>query len=193
MNILCVLIPLIVGTICGILGYLLGSQNKNVATDDIDSIKVDLDNCNRMNSQLRTDLEKTRNQLINKEEQLNRISNSSSQNFYQTSKENVPTIVPFNSDAVKAVFGKKIKENDLKIIEGIGPKIEELFKTSGILTWKSLSETSVDRCKEMLMKAGDRFLMHDPGTWPRQAKLAYEGKWQELKDWQDILDGGKER
>lgn len=75
----------------------------------------------------------------------------------------------------------------------LGPKIEELFKTSGILTWKSLSETSVDRCNEILDKAGDRFRIHDPGTWPRQSKLAYEGKWQELKDWQEKLDKGKEK
>ena len=88
---------------------------------------------------------------------------------------------------------KKVNENDLKIIEGIGPKIEELFKTSGILTWKALSETSVDRCREILNKAGERFQIHDPGTWPRQAKLCYEGKWQELKDWQATLDGGREK
>jgi len=33
--------------------------------------------------------------------------------------------------------------------------------------------------------------MHKPDTWPSQSKLAAEGKWQELKDLQDRLDGGK--
>ena len=33
--------------------------------------------------------------------------------------------------------------------------------------------------------------MHVPGTWPRQAGLAHEGKWEELSKWQDELDGGK--
>ncbi|MEJ6796117.1 MAG: 50S ribosomal protein L21, partial [Flavobacteriales bacterium] len=28
-------------------------------------------------------------------------------------------------------------------------------------------------------------------TWPAQAKMAAEGKWDELKKWQDELDGGK--
>ena len=56
-----------------------------------------------------------------------------------------------------------------------------------------MSETSVDRCREILNKAGERFQIHDPGTWPRQAKLCYEGKWQELKDWQTTLDGGREK
>jgi len=33
--------------------------------------------------------------------------------------------------------------------------------------------------------------MHNPGTWPKQAEMAAEGKWDELKVWQDELDGGK--
>jgi len=103
-----------------------------------------------------------------------------------------PKLIPFDAAAAAAVFGKKIIQDDLKLVEGIGPKIEELFHAAGIKTWKELSETSVDRCKEVLATGGERFQMHDPGTWPRQCQLMYEGKWQELKDWQDVLDGGKE-
>ena len=101
-------------------------------------------------------------------------------------------IIPFDANLASSIFGKKIKENDLKIVEGIGPKIEELFNASGILTWKALSETSVERCNDILHSAGERFVIHNPSTWPRQAKLAYEGKWKDLKDWQETLDGGKE-
>ncbi|MDG1393490.1 MAG: 50S ribosomal protein L21, partial [Flavobacteriaceae bacterium] len=28
-------------------------------------------------------------------------------------------------------------------------------------------------------------------TWPKQARLAYDGKWKKLLEWQDELDGGK--
>ena len=31
----------------------------------------------------------------------------------------------------------------------------------------------------------------DPTTWPQQAKMAADGKWDELKVWQDELDGGR--
>ena len=120
------------------------------------------------------------------------ISKIEKTNFVREVPEPV-LLKSYDGALVKVIFGKKVNENDLKIIEGIGPKIEELFKTSGILTWKALSETSVDRCREILNKAGERFQIHDPSTWPRQAKLCYEGKWQELKDWQEILDGGRER
>ena len=56
-----------------------------------------------------------------------------------------------------------------------------------------MSETSVDRCYKILHKAGERYKIHDPGTWPRQSKMAFEGKWQELKNWQESLNKGKER
>jgi predicted flap endonuclease-1-like 5' DNA nuclease len=103
-----------------------------------------------------------------------------------------PKLIPFDAAAALAVFGKKVNQDDLKLVEGIGPKIEELFHAAGIKTWKALSETSIERCKEILDAAGERFQIHNPGTWPKQCELMYEGKWQELKEWQDKLDGGKE-
>lgn len=185
MNLPCFLIPALVGIICGVLGYLLGKMATKSSAADIDSIKDDLDSCNRRNSQLRSDINTLRSQLPDKK------TGNSTSNFVD--EVPVSATMIFDGSVVKTIFGKKIMENDLKIIEGIGPKIEELFKTSGILTWKSLSETSVDRCKEILNKAGERYQIYDPETWPRQAKLCYEGKWEELKDWQGILDGGRER
>ncbi|WP_075340557.1 hypothetical protein [Tenacibaculum agarivorans] len=100
-------------------------------------------------------------------------------------------LIPFDADAAKTAFGKKIKQDDLKIVEGIGPKIEGLFHSFGIKTWKALSETSIEKCQEVLDSGGERYRIHKPDTWPQQAGLAYEGKWQELKKWQDELDGGK--
>ena len=99
----------------------------------------------------------------------------------------------FDGNAAKSVYGKTIKEDDLKVVEGIGPKIEELFQGAGIKTWKMLSETSVEKCQEILNTAGERFRVHNPGSWPKQAKLAYEGKWVELFQWQKDNNYGKEK
>jgi small subunit ribosomal protein S2 len=33
--------------------------------------------------------------------------------------------------------------------------------------------------------------MHDPTTWPMQAKMAADGNWDELKTWQENAKGGK--
>lgn len=83
-------------------------------------------------------------------------------------------------------------KDDLKKMEGIGPAIEKLLNAAGINTWAALASTEVSKLEEILEAAGSRFASHKPGTWPRQAALAAAGKWDELKTWQDTLDGGKE-
>jgi large subunit ribosomal protein L27 len=82
--------------------------------------------------------------------------------------------------------------DDLKKIEGIGPKIEELFYAAGITTFVQLSETSTARMEEILAGGGPRYATHSPMTWGHQASLAADGEWDELKELQDRLDGGRE-
>jgi predicted flap endonuclease-1-like 5' DNA nuclease len=86
---------------------------------------------------------------------------------------------------------KSTQKDDLKIVEGIGPKIEELCNAAGIYSFAELAETAPSKIKEILEAAGSRFQMHDPTTWPDQAALARDGKWDELKKWQDELNKGK--
>ena len=83
------------------------------------------------------------------------------------------------------------KGDDLKKIEGIGPKIQELLNQDGIMTFDDLAKADVEKIKEILHNAGSRYQMHDPTTWPMQAEMAADGKWDELKDWQENAKGGK--
>jgi large subunit ribosomal protein L27 len=89
------------------------------------------------------------------------------------------------------VGGKNYKYDDLKLVEGIGPKIAEIFNEAGITTWEELGNAAVDKLKEILEGAGSRYKMHDPTSWPQQAKLAAEGKFEELEELQDNLKGGR--
>lgn len=82
--------------------------------------------------------------------------------------------------------------DDLEKIEGIGPKIAEVLSGAGITTFAALAEATPEAIREILDNAGSQFASHDPGTWPKQASLAAEGKWDELKTWQDELLGGRE-
>jgi predicted flap endonuclease-1-like 5' DNA nuclease len=84
-----------------------------------------------------------------------------------------------------------ISRDDLKIIEGIGPKIENLLNMGGIFTFDQLINTKPTRLVEILQNAGSRFQMHDPTTWVEQARLARDQKWDELQILQDKLDGGR--
>lgn len=179
MNSPCMLIPILVGLICALLGYLLG-KSRSPINDNSSALQLELDNCKARSAKLSAELEALKTKSRGAE-----ASHASVAGL-------LPPHVPFDADLASSIFGKKVKENDLKIVEGIGPKIEELFNNNGILTWEMLSETSVDRCNEILDKAGERFVVHNPTTWPRQAKLAHQGKWKELKDWQVALDAGKE-
>lgn len=86
---------------------------------------------------------------------------------------------------------KAFKQDDLKAIEGIGPATDKLLRENGINTWRELSNTSADRLKAILTAAGSRFALGDPTTWPKQAELAADGKFDELREYQDFLDGGK--
>ncbi|MBC2844039.1 50S ribosomal protein L21 [Winogradskyella flava] len=80
------------------------------------------------------------------------------------------------------------KADDLKKIEGIGPKIASTLVEAGISTFAELAKTKPAKISEII--AGVRG-NHVTDTWPKQAKLAADGKWDELKKWQDELDGGK--
>ncbi len=82
-------------------------------------------------------------------------------------------------------------KDDLTKIEGIGPKIAEHLNNAGILSFSNLAESSVEALQKVLDEAGPNYTVHNPGTWADQSKMAAEGKWEELKKWQDELDGGK--
>ncbi len=86
----------------------------------------------------------------------------------------------------------KGEKDDLTKVEGIGPKLKGIFHEAGIMTFSDLAAKTADELKEILLEAGgNRYARFDPTTWPAQAKMAAEGKWEELKVWQDELDGGK--
>lgn len=205
MSILCFLIPALVGVISAFLGYLLGKMisegntlnlksklktsedeieklnyqlylaKKEAPSDKTNDLQTELDKCNSKNAELQIELE-------------NLKTKHSSHSF----AGEIEFHIPFDAELAASVYGKKITQDDLKIVEGIGPKIEELYHNAGIKTWKALSETSVEKSKEILIEAGERYIIHNPSTWAKQALLAYQGKWQELKDWQDNLNAGKE-
>jgi predicted flap endonuclease-1-like 5' DNA nuclease len=82
------------------------------------------------------------------------------------------------------------KPDNLTIIEGIGPKISELLAKEGITSFQQLASTSGDRLKAIL--ATDKNMrLADPTTWPEQARLAAEGRKDELAALQSKLRGGR--
>ena len=99
---------------------------------------------------------------------------------------------PSKSGKIVLPSGKKINQDDLKIVEGIGPKIEGLLNEAGINTWADLANAPLEKVQAILDEAGPRYRMHAPATWAKQAKMAAEAQWEELEAYQEKLDGGRE-
>ncbi len=80
--------------------------------------------------------------------------------------------------------------DDLKKIEGIGPKISGVLTTAGINTFAQLAKADTAALRTILDEAGIGALA-DPTTWPEQASLAAAGNTEALKKLQDELKGGR--
>ncbi|WP_439558769.1 hypothetical protein [Dyadobacter sp.] len=101
---------------------------------------------------------------------------------------------PIATTATKTVYpttSPNAAPDNLKLIDGIGPKIEELLNKEGIYTYEQLAEASVIRMAGILKKAGPRFQIQNPSSWPKQATLARDQKWEELAQLKRSLMTGK--
>jgi large subunit ribosomal protein L17 len=82
----------------------------------------------------------------------------------------------------------EVAADDLTKIEGIGPKIAETLVAAGVATYADLAAKTAEEISEIIKDVKGS---HTPDTWPKQAEMAAAGQWDELKAWQDELDGGK--
>ena len=85
------------------------------------------------------------------------------------------------------------KADELKKIEGAGPKAEEALVNAGVDTFEKLAKETPEHISEILSEASSRLAHLVTDTWPKQAQMAADGKWDELKEYQDKLDGGIEK
>lgn len=83
------------------------------------------------------------------------------------------------------------KADDLKKIEGVGPKAAEAMVNAGLDTFAKVAKAKPEDIEAILAEASSRLAHLVANTWPQQAKLAADGKWDELKELQDNLDGGR--
>ncbi|MEJ8589730.1 50S ribosomal protein L21 [Riemerella anatipestifer] len=83
------------------------------------------------------------------------------------------------------------KGDDLTLIEGIGPKVAELFTGVGITSFADLAKKTKEELEAILDPNGAVYAAMDPTTWPQQAQLAADGKFEELEALKGQLKGGK--
>jgi 1,4-alpha-glucan branching enzyme len=102
-------------------------------------------------------------------------------NTYGHYVENCSLIVPPDVKEANVPSSGVQKTDDLTKIEGIGKKIAELLVAQHICSFEDLANSKNRTLQNILNDAGSRYKSYDPNTWVEQAKLASEGKWDELK------------
>ncbi len=96
------------------------------------------------------------------------------------------------AEAVVPEPAEPAEPDDLKHIEGIGPKISSVLQAAGVTTFAQLADTDVGRIEEILEAESPRLRrLADPETWPEQARLAAAGDWEGLAALQGELKGGR--
>lgn len=100
---------------------------------------------------------------------------------------------PEPAKEIPAEKPKKKSADNLTKIEGIGPKAAEALVAAGVDSYAALAGSKPDAIKSVLTEASSRLAHLDPTSWPKQAKMAADGKWDELKTWQDNAKGGVEK
>jgi predicted flap endonuclease-1-like 5' DNA nuclease len=93
-------------------------------------------------------------------------------------KEKVATVKKEPKKAVKTTA-----QDDLKIIHGIGPKLEGVFNKNGINTYADLAKLDGDKIEAILNEAGPIFKNTNTADWKKQAEVGAEGGEDALKTW----------
>lgn len=100
--------------------------------------------------------------------------------FFDVNEEDLENIPVFDD--------YQVQPDDFSVIDGISPKISKLLTQSDIQSYRQLAETSVEKLQVILASAG--IFLTDPSSWPDQARLAGDDRWDELRQFQDSLKGG---
>lgn len=185
------LIPFILGWLAAAAYYKVSSLRSRISdlTSDNDALNVRVNGLTADNTDLKVKITQLDSEIESLNAQLKKVKNDL---IICESERNILKAKGGAAKPATILFaGVKYKMDDLKIVEGIGPKIADLLVKAGISTWKALSETAPAKIKEILDAAGPNFQIHDPGTWPEQSRMADNGEWDALKKYQDELKGGK--
>ena len=107
-------------------------------------------------------------------------------------KNTIPTkepVVPQKAAPEVPTAPAFVKADDLTLIEGIGPKIAGILNQFGIKTFAQLAATELPVLEKLLKDNGLQFTK--PASWAAQARLAADGKLDELKALQEKLTAGR--
>jgi len=100
---------------------------------------------------------------------------------------------PAAPKAVRAAKKKTSAGDDLTVIEGIGPKSVKALEKAGITTWAQIASMTAEELDDVVrVQGGVSLVAGSTKSWPKQAKLLVEGKFEEFQAYIGKLKGGRE-
>ena len=82
-------------------------------------------------------------------------------------KESAPKAEAKKAEAPKT---ESVEADDLKKLEGVGPKLAEILAEGGFATFAAIAAASAEEIQKVLETAGSRYASKDPAPWIEQAK-----------------------
>ena len=159
------------------------TEEKNKALADLDAATKEKNITSNAAGEiqpLKDQIEKSIKSLAEMESEL-----KSAQHKLSTQEEKISVLLDEKTKMAaaldQAITAIPIKPDNLKTIEGIGPKLEEMLNENSIYTFSQLSATPQSTLQAILDEGGEAYRIHDPSTWPEQAKLLAEGKVEEFE------------
>ncbi len=86
---------------------------------------------------------------------------------------------------------EKENEDDLTLIEGIGPKVVKVLNAAGVHRFNDLAHAKPAEVERILKDAG--LQMMNPAGWIEQAQAAAKGDWKKFEKLQKELKGGRRK
>lgn len=161
---------------------------------DLDAAQIEMDTLRRRlveaeteHGRLVNEIEEMKAERLDLAEQFNRLSGLAAT---APAAAGVGLLALSRGETVDLEELQQEAGEDLTMIEGIGPKIQELLYQNGIYTFSQLADSEVPHLQEILAAGGSSFRLADPTTWPKQARLAAAHDWVRLQALNEQLTGG---
>jgi len=95
-------------------------------------------------------------------------------------------------EKAKEVASQKVRirsmQDDLSVIDGIGPRVSSVLRSAGITSFSKLAEREDEEITGILLAENPNLTrLTDPSTWHEQARMAGDGDWEGLKALQDSI------
>lgn len=92
-------------------------------------------------------------------------------------------VTPVEKEVKVAVAVKTVEKDDLKIIYGIGPKLESILHKNGIVTYADLAKADKTKIETIIEQAGPLFKNVNTTDWKKQAEVGAAEGTEALVKW----------